>query len=317
VIDFRYHLVSLIAVFLAIALGIVIGTTALNQPILADIKGQVSSLEQDKRTLEGQTRTLQAQVNADSAFATAVAPGLVAGTLSNRKVLIVVTSDQVPGGTVDQMSAMIAQAGGTVSGTLDLKPQYTDPGKASAIESYVTGSGLPAGIDLPASGDSKQQVATLLADVLMVPSGHSATEVDTAAITSVLAGLSTLGVLSQGTATVTPADYAILLTTGTQTGNDADVRNTALVDLAAALDAAGSGAVVAGDTTAVQDNGLISVVRGNTSVSTSVSTVDNVDRPVGQISTVLALGRERQGASGKYGTGPGTQAIPPVPGVTQ
>jgi hypothetical protein len=38
VIDFRYHLVSLIAVFLAVALGIVIGTTALNQPILNDIE---------------------------------------------------------------------------------------------------------------------------------------------------------------------------------------------------------------------------------------------------------------------------------------
>ena len=60
-IDFRYHLVSLIAVFLAIALGIVIGTTALNQPILTDIRGQVSTLEQDKRTLEDRTRRLEVQ----------------------------------------------------------------------------------------------------------------------------------------------------------------------------------------------------------------------------------------------------------------
>ena len=48
-IDFRYHLVSLIAVFLAVALGIIIGTTALNEPILANIEGQVTDLEQDKR----------------------------------------------------------------------------------------------------------------------------------------------------------------------------------------------------------------------------------------------------------------------------
>ena len=55
-IDFRYHLVSLIAVFLAVALGIVIGTTALNEPILADIKNQVSALEKDKRSLEDRTQ---------------------------------------------------------------------------------------------------------------------------------------------------------------------------------------------------------------------------------------------------------------------
>ena len=59
VIDFRYHLVSLIAVFLAVALGIIIGTTALNEPILADIEGQVTDLEQDKRSLEDRTQQLQ------------------------------------------------------------------------------------------------------------------------------------------------------------------------------------------------------------------------------------------------------------------
>ena len=78
VIDFRYHLVSLIAVFLAVALGIIIGTTALNQPILADIKTQVSALEKDKRSLEDRTQQLQTQVESTDAFADAVAPALVA-----------------------------------------------------------------------------------------------------------------------------------------------------------------------------------------------------------------------------------------------
>ena len=62
-IDFRYHLVSLIAVFMAIALGIIIGTTALNEPILADIKNQVSDLEGDKRSLEDRTQLLQARLD--------------------------------------------------------------------------------------------------------------------------------------------------------------------------------------------------------------------------------------------------------------
>ncbi len=62
-IDFRYHLVSLIAVFLAVALGIVIGTTALNNPISADIEARVDQLEQDKRQLEDRTQELTAQVD--------------------------------------------------------------------------------------------------------------------------------------------------------------------------------------------------------------------------------------------------------------
>jgi hypothetical protein len=317
VIDFRYHLVSLIAVFLAVALGIVIGTTAINQPLLADIKGQVSSLEQDKRALEGQTRTLQSEVDDAGAFADAVAPALVNGSLTARKVLLVVANDQVSGDTVDQVSALIGQAGGTVSGTLHLQPGFSDPAKASAIQSYVTGSGLPSGVTLPQTDDAKQLVATLLADVLMTPSGKTATSADTAAISSVLAGLSALNVLAQDSSTVTPADYAIVLSSGAFTGSDAKTRNAALVDLAAALDAAGSGAVIAGDPTAAADNGLVAAVRGNPTVSAAVSTIDNVTTTAGQISTVLALGRERQGTSGKYGTGQDTQPVPPVPGVTR
>jgi Copper transport outer membrane protein, MctB len=316
VIDFRYHLVSLIAVFLAVALGIVIGTTALNQPLLSDIKGQVSKLEQDKRGLEDQTRTLQSQVDQAGAFEDAVAPALVGGSLTGRKVLLVVTDDKVSGDTVDQVSALVGQAGGAVSGTLHLQPQFTDPNKASAIQSYVTGAGVP-GVTLPPTDDSKQLVATLLADVLMIQNGQTATPADSAAISSVLAGLSALNVLAQDSSSVTPADYAVVLTGAAFTGKDAKTRNAALVDLAAALDAAGSGAVVAGDATTAGDNGLVSVIRDNPTVSTAVSTVDNVTTAAGQISTVLALGRERQGTSGKYGTGPDTQPVPPVPGATQ
>ena len=36
-ISFRYHIVSIVAVFLALALGIVVGTPALNGPITKDL----------------------------------------------------------------------------------------------------------------------------------------------------------------------------------------------------------------------------------------------------------------------------------------
>jgi hypothetical protein len=317
VIDFRYHLVSLIAVFLAVALGIVIGATALNQPILSDIHGQVGTLEQDKRTLEDRTRQLSAQVDADEAFGGAVAPALVKGALAARRVVLVVTSDRVPATTVDQMGTLVQQAGGTVAGTVRLRPGYTDPASASKIGSYVAGPGLPAGITLPQTDDSAQLVATLLADVLVVPHGQaSARSGDTAAISSVLAGLSALDVLTQDSAQVTPADYAVLLTAGARTGTDAAQRNAPLVDLAAALDAAGSGAVIAGDRDSAGTGGLVAAVRGSTSVSTTVSTVDDVDTTAGRVSTVLALPRERSGTSGKYGTGKDAQPVPPVPGAT-
>src|SRR3712207_8879764 len=54
---------SLIAVFLAIALGIVIGTTQLNGRLVDNLQSQVSGLQEDKRSLETQTQQLQDQLD--------------------------------------------------------------------------------------------------------------------------------------------------------------------------------------------------------------------------------------------------------------
>jgi hypothetical protein len=314
VIDFRYHLVSLIAVFLAVALGIVIGTTALNAPILADIKHQVGALEQDKRSLENRTQQLQTQVDRTDAFADAVAPALVDKTLAGSSVLLVVTNDGVPTETVDQLTALIQDAGGTVSGTLTLQPEYSDPSTATSLQNYVTGSGLPAGVTLPPVDDPGQLVGSLLAQVLMIPPGGLAP--DRAAISSVLAGLSALNVLTAGGDSVAPAQYAIVLTAGGFTGADAADRNATVADLVTALDSTGSGAVVAGDADSSGATGLVGVIRDDPKLSAAISTVDNAATAAGRISTVLALVGEGDGTSGKYGTGEDTQPVPPVPPAT-
>jgi hypothetical protein len=314
VIDFRYHLVSLIAVFLAVALGIIIGTTALNAPILADIKNQVSALEKDKRSLEDRTQQLQSQVNSTDAFADTVAPALVHDTLAGRKVLLVVTNQDVPTDTVDKLTALIGDAGGTVSGTVSIQPEYSDPSTATSLKNYVTGPGLPAGVTLPPSDNAGQLVGSLLAQVLMIPPAGTAP--DRAALSSVLAGLSALNVLTPEGDSVAPADYAIVLTSGTFTGSDAADRNVTLTDLVSALDKAGSGAVVAGDSGSAADTGLVGVIRADTALSAAISTVDNASTAAGRISTVLALVSEGDGTSGKYGTGQDTQPVPPVPAGT-
>jgi copper transport outer membrane protein MctB len=311
VIDFRYHLVSLIAVFLAVALGIVIGTTQLNQPILNDIRNQVTDLEQDKRSLEDRTQALQAEVDSAEAFQQAVAPALVGTTLAGRSVLLVTTGAEIADETVEEVTAMVDEAGGAVSGVVELQPGYTDPSSQTSLQSYVTGSGRPAGIQLPENGDAGVLVGSLLAQVLMIPPGGPAP--DSAALSSVLAGLTSLDVLTLDGASVVPADYAVVLTAGVPAGEDAEARTATLVELVTALDAAGSGAVVAGDQASAGETGLVGVVRADPELSAAVSTIDNIGTAVGRISSVLALGREAEGTSGKYGTGEGAQPVPPVP----
>jgi len=312
VIDFRYHLVSLIAVFLAVALGIVIGTTQLNGPLTDNLQGQVTALQDDKRGLEDQTQQLQTQLDDVGSFEEAVGPTLVENTLAGRSVVLVIgTGEGVTTGVVEGLTALLGSAGATVTGTIRLTEGYGDPAGDTELQSYLTGPGMPPGT-LPAETDDVSELlATRLADVLMIPgAGGTAPAPEASATSTVLAGLEELEVLSRDTSSVSPADSAVFLTAGTLTGEEAGDRTAALVELVAALDARGSGAVVAGDQAADGDGGLVAAVRGDATVTGSVSTVDNVTTPAGRISTVLALVAEGQGTTGEYGVGEDTQPVP-------
>jgi hypothetical protein len=313
VIDFRYHLVSLIAVFLAVALGIIIGTTQLNGPVLSNLEAQVSALQEDKRTLEDETQQLQARLDDVGAFEEAVAPTLVQDSLSGRSVLLVVGSGDVPTDAVEGLTALLGTAGATVTGTIRLTTAYSDPASAETLETYLTGPGLPPGVVLPEDGDAGARTAALLADVLMVPSGGTAP--DSSATSTVLAGLEELELLSRDTTSVTPADFAVFLTTGGFTeGEEAAERNATLLELVAALDGRGSGAVVAGDAASATEGGLVAALRADPTVSTAVSTVDSVDTVAGRVTTVLAVAAEGRGTTGQYGTGEDTLPVPaPAP----
>jgi hypothetical protein len=314
VIDFRYHLVSLIAVFLAVALGIVIGTTQLNGPLTDNLQGQVTALQADKRSLEDQTQLLQTQLDDVGRFEEAVGPTLVDKTLAGRSVVLVVASQDVDAEVVEGLTALLGSAGSTVTGTIRLTDSYADSATAGTLESYLSGPGVPATVTRPSTDDTGEMVASVLAQVLMVPgegspdAGVAPSPTDTS---TVLAGLEELGVLSKDTSSVSPADFAIVVTAGTVGGEDAEGRAAALVQLATALDEEGSGSVLAGDLAANGDGGLVAAVRADQAATSIVSTVDNVTTAAGRISTVLALAAEGRGTSGEYGVGEDTQPVPP------
>ena len=316
-IDFRYHLVSLIAVFLAVALGIVIGTTALNGGLLDNLQTQVAGLQEDKRALEDETQGLQAQLDATGGFAEEVGPALVAGTLTGSSVVLVLGNEDVDTDLVDEVTSLVEASGATVTGAVRLTPAYSDPQTAQSLQTFLTSpGGLPSGVTLPETDDTGALVADLLAQVLQIPAaaeGEEPVVPDSTATSQVLAGLSALDVLSVDSPDVAAAEHAVFLTSGALTGDDAEARNTALSQLAVALDERGQGTVVSGDSAAAGETGLVGTIRADTEASTQVSTVDNVNAPEGRISTVLALSSEAQGTSGKYGTGEDAQPVPPVP----
>ena len=74
-INFRYHVVSLTAVFLALAIGLVVGTAALNGPVADSLRDQVTALSQDNSNLRDQQNQFREELNRAQDFATEVVAG--------------------------------------------------------------------------------------------------------------------------------------------------------------------------------------------------------------------------------------------------
>ena len=88
-IDFRYHLVSIVSIFLALAVGIVLGAGPLQQQIGQTLTNQVSQLRKDKAELRSQLDTQAHELEAADQFAEAVTPELVGSRLGGRSVVLV------------------------------------------------------------------------------------------------------------------------------------------------------------------------------------------------------------------------------------
>src|SRR3954452_25095413 len=89
VIDFRYHLVSIIAIFLALALGLVVGASALRGPLVDQLKNRSSQLEKDNEGLRNQNRSLDQMNGYDNQVVDGVAPQVVDGQLKGESVLFI------------------------------------------------------------------------------------------------------------------------------------------------------------------------------------------------------------------------------------
>ena len=311
-IDFRYHLVSIIAVFLALAVGIVVGTAALNGPIQATLDDDLSKVTSDKRGLEQDVSQLRTQLGAADAFALAVGPRLVTGALEDHRVLLV-TTPQTPADLAERLTPLLEQAGAQVSGTLQLLPALSDPAQRTLVEDLVA-QVVPAGVELPET-DAVGRAAAELSAALTRTSDGEGVETDQAqAVVSAFTEADLVG-FSSPEETLRPATLAVVLAGAApeELPPAEQVQQRTVVTMAQALDARADGAVLAGPAGSAGDGGAIRALRSQDALTREVSSVDNTDRGTGLVTVVLSLAEQRRGGAGQYGTGEGASAALPSP----
>jgi hypothetical protein len=317
VIDFRYHLVSIIAIFLALALGLVVGASALRGTVTSELRAQLAQFGKDNQSLRIQKRAVD-QVNGyNSEVVGGVAPQILAGQLKGESVVFV----EAPGAD-DQMRAnmadMVGKAGARISGYVTLQDKYLDQSQLATL-SQLTDQLKPNGVGFPADATPYDRAAIELAAVLVTKQTSRSGQEDPAA-GQVLTGFKAAGFLNYSGQPANRATLAIVIAPAAASKDkNADAENKALASLPIALYGYGNGTVAAGNADAATDGGLIKALRDNGKAQGHVSTVDTADSPAGQLTTVFALNYAKQGKPGDYGIGSGVDGpMPtPVPTVTR
>lgn len=300
-ISLRQHAISLVAVFLALALGLFLGS--------GFVGDQVNSLTGTKRDrigdLEDERDQLNEKLNSADSFDRAMAKRLIAGTLKGHSVLVV-TVPGVVDSDVDALKESVSAAGASFAGQLQVSEQLVADTEAAKLRSIVDQT-IPAGAQLRADFvDSGSRVGDLLGTLTL----HSA---DTRAVATrdSRTGLEVLreaGFISYVDNAITSADLVLVITGGAY-DKDSGAKGQLVGRFAAAMAARGQGGALVGRIGSATGGSPIAIVRSDPALGNAISTVDNADVPTGQITTVLTLAEEGKARTGAYGTGPGAVAI--------
>lgn len=296
-ITYRHHIVSLVAVFLALAVGVVLGGGPLSE--IGRAEDASSSPRSDERVAAAD-RT--AAFGDD--FATKTAAALYDGRLKGHPTTLIT----LPGVDEDDVTALTAQvqaAGGAVAGRYDVRGSLLDPGERSLVESLGSQlmTQLPEGaIDLEASTYVRMGQLIGVATASTAPAGQAA-DGDTEAVRESLAAGDLLTTV-QAKAGRAPL---VLVVLGDDARGQAD--GDVLAGLLAGLQQSAVGVVVAGDAATAEPGGTLALLRTDP-VAEELATVDGVDAPLGQVTTVLALLRGLTGAGGAFGASGAEGAVP-------
>ena len=165
VIDFKYHIVSIVAVFLALAVGIVLGTNVLSGDVLKNLKTQTSDLRKEAQDLRAQNQQQQGELSSNEDFLVGLEPMAVAGRLTGQHVAVV-TAPNAPKSVRDSAVKTLGDAGAIVTVKVDLDSSYNDPAQATTLDALLKSLATPA-FDPTAAGDVAARAASVLAAALV------------------------------------------------------------------------------------------------------------------------------------------------------
>lgn len=343
-INFRYHLVSLTGVFLALAVGILLGASVVNGGLVDGLRGQLGSVKEDVGRVDQQNESLRRDLDTWDQFSKKAAPAILAGRLQGVPVLVIGVRGMDAGPVQDLRDDLVA-ADARLQGTVWLtsKMQLDNPGDVQALASaFALGTVDAEGVRQAVLGRLASELATasaagqgapttlptVLNGVTTVPGATTSTE-RAAPEGGVLATLSALGFVNIERPETGRFDANLPLPNGTRfvvaSGTGADVPDPAgaIAVVRALAAASGSSSRIVAVEPGKAAQGREPEVRARfigplraegKDLDNGISTVNNLEDFRGRVAAVFALVDLGVGRIGHYGTGPGADRLVPESG---
>lgn len=305
-VSFRFHLVSLVAIFLALALGIGMGATVIDKATVESLKRHVATVRESENATNQRNAQLTTQVTRDGAFESRVNEYVTADALKNQRVILIGIKG-ADNGIVSELERSLSAAGANIPGMLLFTPKATisDTQSAEAMRASLGLTSTDAGVLRQAffnrvgtviSGSAPTTALQALAtDGFIEWDAQDEQRIDVAPFADSLfvyvAGETSQQVVDAmtfpflRTIAVQPTKRFVAV----QPGRDADASRA-----------------IAGLRSTVLD-----VMRNDGATKGAISTVDNPEMSQGRVAMVLALAQLRSNRIGHFGVA--STAEGPIP----
>ena len=306
-IDFRYHVISLTAVFLALAVGVVLGSGPLRTALVSELTNESSELKAALSESKAETASAIRDAEIGEDFVSQAAEVLIGDVLTDSHVAVVriMTPD---GAEVTNLKDRIVQAGGTITADLSIEPAWTDDDKSVFRTAFATQIvDNVVGVDSTVATD--RVLAHALAQALVpteFPASTKVSEGSTATATAadrsqVLFDLLLGAELVSGTVTGEVDVVVFVVGPGPDVDEEFAVLSDIYTEIAGVTDEYVNGTVVA--TGPARHGDISSMITASALLSDSVTTVTYGLNYYGAFTVVLGLAKEVAGTTGHYGFG--------------
>lgn len=292
------------------AVGIAFGTYIL-APNLPENSDPNTPTAADLNAAREESEVNAVQANQADSIIDHIAEDVVSGTLADRPVLIMQTSDAEQS-DVDDVAWLLRTAGAVDAGRIQLEDTFFSQDGADQLKSIVANT-LPAGAQLSETQlDPGTHAGEALGSALMLNPDTGESQASTAERALLLNALRDTGYITYEDGTILPGQAVVLVTGNSDGSGDSSFSAETQSLFARALDSRGSGVVVAGRIHTAADTGVIGRLRANPDAAENVSTVDSVDRTWGKMATTLSVREELAGRAGAYGAAASAEAASPA-----